>query len=56
MHKLALMLRHLALNLREHYIFAISPADPEDPPVAAALLSFASCYASRCASTLTSLL
>lgn len=47
MHKLALMLRHLPLSLREHYIFAISPADPEDPPVAAALLSFASCYASR---------
>lgn len=47
MHKLALMLRHLALSLRDHYIFSISPADPEDPPVAAALLSFASCYASR---------
>ena len=47
MHKLALMLRHLPLALREHYIFAISPADPEDPPVAAALLSFAEAYASR---------
>lgn len=47
MRKLALMLRHLPLALRDHYIFAISPADPEDPPVAAALLSFAACYASK---------
>ena len=47
MHKLALMLRHLPLTLQEHYIFAIGPADPEDPPVAAALLSFAASYSSR---------
>ena len=47
MHKLALMLRHLPLTLREHYIFAIGPTDPEDPPVAAALLSFAATYSSR---------
>ena len=52
MHKLALMLRHLDLSLRKHYIFALSPTDPEDPPVAAALLSFASCYASRYTQTL----
>ena len=46
-HKLALMLRHLPLTLQEHYIFAIGPADPEDPLVAAALLSFAATYSSK---------
>ena len=46
--RLALMLRHLPLSLREAYIYAISPADPDDAPVASALLSFASAYASKC--------
>lgn len=49
MHKLALMLRHLPLSLREHYIFAISPADPDEPSVASALLSFATAYCQKCA-------
>jgi hypothetical protein len=47
--KLALMIRHLPLSLREHYIFAISPADPDEPAVASALLSFATAYSQRCA-------
>ena len=46
-HALAIMLRHLRLTLRERYIFAISPTDPDDAPVASALLSFASAYSSR---------
>ncbi len=49
MHKLALMLRHLPLPLRDAYTFAISPADPDDPIVSSALLSFATAYSQRCA-------
>ncbi|BDA48563.1 ATP-dependent RNA helicase SUV3L, mitochondrial [Coccomyxa sp. Obi] len=47
MHKLALMLRHLPLSLRDAYTFAISPADPDDPIIASALLSFATAYCQR---------
>ena len=47
-YELALMLRHLRLTLREHYLFSISPTDASDPPVASALLSFATAYSSRC--------
>lgn len=47
MHKLALMLRHLPLPLRDAYTFAISPADPDDPIQASALLSFATAYSQR---------
>lgn len=46
--RLALMLRHLPLALRDHYIFAISPADPDDTAVASALLTFATTYAQQC--------
>lgn len=49
MHKLAMMLRHLPLPLRDAYTFAISPADPDDPIVSSALLSFATAYCQRCA-------
>ena len=47
MHGLALILRHLRLTLRDRYVFSISPADPEDIPVAAALLAFATAYSRR---------
>ena len=49
MHKLALMLRHLPLPMRDAYTFAISPADPDDPIISSALLSFATAYCQRCA-------
>lgn len=48
---LATMLRHLPLSLREAWAFSTSPADPDDAPVAAALLGFAAAYASRRAVT-----
>lgn len=41
------MLRHLPLSLREAWTFAISPTDPDDVPVASALLGFATTYAAR---------
>lgn len=44
---LATMLRHLPLSLREAWTFAISPADPADVPVAAALLGLATVFAAR---------
>ncbi|EFN55101.1 hypothetical protein CHLNCDRAFT_135006 [Chlorella variabilis] len=44
---LATMLRHLPLSLREAWAFSISPADPDDAPVASALLTFATVYAHR---------
>lgn len=44
---LAVMLRHLPLSLREAWTFAISPTDPADEPVAAALLSLAHAFALR---------
>ncbi len=47
MHRLALMLRHLPLSLRQAYICAISPADPDDTPVASALLTFATAFSQR---------
>ncbi len=47
--RLALMLRHLPLSLRDHYICAISPADPDDSAVASALLTFATTYSQKCA-------
>ncbi|KAK9917692.1 hypothetical protein WJX75_007248 [Coccomyxa subellipsoidea] len=47
MHKLALMLRHLPLPMRDAYTFAISPADPDDPIISSALLSFATAYCQR---------
>ena len=53
---LAVMLRHLPLSLREAWTFAISPTDPADEPVAAALLSLAHAYALRRAITPAALL
>jgi hypothetical protein len=52
MARLAVMLRHLeggerGLTLREAYTFAISPTDPADTPVAAALLAMATAYSLR---------
>ncbi|PSC71108.1 ATP-dependent RNA helicase mitochondrial [Micractinium conductrix] len=44
---LATMLRHLPLSLREAWTFSISPTDPEDVPVASALLHFATLFAHR---------
>ena len=44
MYRLAVMLRHLRLTLREQYLFAVAPADAQDPPVASALVSFATAY------------
>jgi ATP-dependent RNA helicase SUPV3L1/SUV3 len=44
---LAQMLRHLPLSLREAWTFAISPTDPDDVPVASALLTFATTYAAQ---------
>ena len=44
---LATMLKHLPLSLREAWQFAISPTDPADAHVAAALLGFATAYAAR---------
>ena len=41
------MLRHLPLGLREAWAFSISPTDPDDVPVASALLTLATAYASR---------
>lgn len=41
------MLRHLPLSLREAWTFAISPTDPADELVAAALLSLAHAFALR---------
>lgn len=46
-HTLATMLRHLPLPLREAWTFSISPTDPEDVPVASALLGFATAFAFR---------
>ena len=39
------MLRHLPLSLREAWTFSISPTDPDDVPVASALLTLATAYA-----------
>ena len=41
------MLRHLPLSLREAWTFSISPTDPDDVPVASALLTLATAYAFR---------
>ncbi|KAL4452034.1 hypothetical protein ABPG75_007696 [Micractinium tetrahymenae] len=46
-HTLATMLRHLPLTLREAWAFSISPTDPDDVPVASALLNFATAFAYR---------
>lgn len=43
----AMMLRHLPLTLHETYVFSISPCDPTDPDVSAALLLFATVFANR---------
>ena len=42
---LALMIAHLPLTLREAYLFSIAPCDPQDGPVAAAFLRFATAFA-----------
>lgn len=52
MARLAVMLKHLeggegGLTLREAYTFAISPTDPADAPIAAALLAMATAYSLR---------
>ena len=44
MDRLLLLLRHLPLSLRERYLFALAPVDPDDAPVTGALLSFAAAY------------
>eukprot|EP00887_Chlorella_sp_A99_P007765 scaffold20.g7765.t1 len=46
-HRLAVMIQHLPLSLREAYLFAIAPCDPVDDPVAAAFLRFAAAFAAR---------
>lgn len=43
----AMMMRHLPLTLHETYVFSISPCDPTDPDVSAALLLFATVFANR---------
>ena len=48
MMRLALLLRHLPLSLHEAYLFCVSPTDPDDTPVASALLAMATAYCSRC--------
>lgn len=45
--RLLLLLRHLPLSLRERYLFAMAPVDPEDSPVTGALLTFAAAYCHR---------
>ncbi len=47
MDRLLLLLRHLPLSLRERYLFALAPVDPDDAPVTGALLSFAAAYCHR---------
>ena len=42
-----MLLRHLPLSLRERYLFAIAPVDPDDAPVTSALLTFAAAYCHR---------
>ena len=44
---LACMLRHLPLSLREAWTFSSAPADPDDTPVAGALLQLATAFAVR---------
>ena len=48
MMRLALLLRHLPLSLHEAYLFCVSPTDPDDTPIASALLAMATAYCSRC--------
>ncbi|KAK9809601.1 hypothetical protein WJX73_006619 [Symbiochloris irregularis] len=47
MHQLAMMLDHLPLSLPDRYTFVTAPADPADPTVASAFLSFASRFCHR---------
>ena len=44
MQALAKLLQQFPLTLREQYLYACSPTDADDGPVASALLSFAKCY------------
>ena len=44
---LLLCLQHLPLTLKECYQFCLSPTDPDDGPVASALLLFATAFARR---------
>ena len=46
---LASLLGHLPLSLRELWVFCHSPADPDEPHLVSALLTFVTAFCHRCA-------